>query len=66
MKKAIFRHFFDNFSRKASKHRFCSFSAFSFRFLPKIMPSEYPNRDNQTAFLFQSAYFSIAINGNPA
>lgn len=39
--------------------RFCNFSAITVLLSPKIMPSEYQNRDNQTAFILFSVEKSM-------
>lgn len=39
--------------------RFCNFSAITVLFFQKIMPSEYQNRDNQTAFILFSVEKSM-------
>ena len=51
---------------------FCDFSANTVLFFLKIMPSEYQNRDNQTAFILfsveksmLSAMFSLIFCGKP-
>lgn len=38
---------------------FCNFSAITVLFFQKIMPSEYQNRDNQTAFILFSVEKSM-------